>query len=28
MTEPQALPFFSRLSVAFGSFFSLLGDGR
>ena len=28
MTEPQALPFFSRLSVAIGSFFALLGDGR
>lgn len=28
MTEPQALPFFSRLSIAIGSFFALLGDGR
>lgn len=28
MTEPQDPPFFSRLSVAFGSFFALLGDGR
>lgn len=28
MTEPQALPFFSRLSTAFGSFFALLGDGQ
>ncbi len=28
MTEPQALPFFSRLSAAFGSFFALLGDGH
>ena len=28
MTEPQALPFFSRLSTAFGSFFALLGDGH
>lgn len=28
MTEPQALPFFSRLSLAIGSFFALLGDGR
>jgi len=28
MNEPQALPFFSRLSIAFGSFFALLGDGR
>ncbi|MGI4779108.1 MAG: DUF2760 domain-containing protein [Janthinobacterium lividum] len=28
MTEPQALPFFCRLSVAIGSFFALLGDGR
>ena len=28
MTEPQDLPFFSRLSVAVGSFFALLGDGR
>ncbi len=28
MTEPQALPFFSRLSMAIGSFFALLGDGR
>lgn len=27
MTEPQALPFFSRLSLAIGSFFALLGDG-
>ena len=27
MTEPQTLPFFSRLSVAIGSFFALLGDG-
>ena len=28
MTEPQALPFFPRLSAAFGSFFALLGDGH
>ena len=28
MTEPQALPFLSRLSLAIGSFFALLGDGR
>ena len=28
MTELQALPFFSRLSTAFGSFFALLGDGQ
>lgn len=28
MTEPQALPFFPRLSMAFGSFFALLGDGH
>lgn len=28
MTEPQALPFFSRLSMAVGSFFALLGDGH
>ncbi len=28
MTEPQALPFFSRLALAIGSFFALLGDGR
>ena len=28
MTEPQALPFFSRLSIAIGSFFALLGDGQ
>jgi hypothetical protein len=28
MTEPQSLPFFSRLSIAIGSFFALLGDGR
>jgi hypothetical protein len=28
MTEPQALPFLSRLSLAVGSFFALLGDGR
>jgi len=28
MTEPQSLPFFSRLSIAVGSFFALLGDGR
>ena len=28
MTEPQSLPFFSRLSMAFGSFFALLGDGQ
>lgn len=28
MTEPQALPFFSRLSIAIGSFFALLGDGH
>ena len=28
MTEPQVLPFFSRLSTAFGSFFALLGDGQ
>jgi hypothetical protein len=28
MNEPQALPFFSRLSVAIGSFFALLGDGQ
>lgn len=28
MTEPQALPFFSRLSLAIGSFFALLGDGQ
>ncbi|WP_026432241.1 DUF2760 domain-containing protein [Paracidovorax oryzae] len=28
MTEPQELPFFSRLSLAIGSFFALLGDGR
>nr|WP_145549509.1 DUF2760 domain-containing protein [Variovorax boronicumulans] len=28
MTEPQALPFFSRLSLAIGSFFALLGDGK
>ena len=28
MTEPQDLPFFSRLSVAVGSFFALLSDGR
>ena len=27
MTEPQTLPFFSRLSIAIGSFFALLGDG-
>lgn len=27
MTEPQTLPFFSRLSLAIGSFFALLGDG-
>ncbi len=28
MTEPQELPFLSRLSLAIGSFFALLGDGR
>ncbi len=28
MTEPQSLPFFSRLSIAIGSFFALLGDGH
>jgi hypothetical protein len=28
MTEPQTLPFFSRLSTAVGSFFALLGDGH
>jgi hypothetical protein len=28
MTEPQALPFLSRLSLAIGSFFALLGDGH
>ncbi|KQM78935.1 hypothetical protein ASE76_16220 [Xylophilus sp. Leaf220] len=28
MTEPTPLPFFSRLSLAFGSFFALLGDDR
>ena len=28
MTEPQSLPFFPRLSMAFGSFFALLGDGQ
>ena len=28
MTELQDLPFLSRLSVAIGSFFALLGDGR
>ena len=28
MIEPQTLPFFSRLSIAIGSFFALLGDGR
>jgi hypothetical protein len=28
MTEPQSLPFFSRMSLAIGSFFALLGDGR
>ena len=27
MTESQTLPFFSRLSIAIGSFFALLGDG-
>ena len=27
MNDPQALPFFSRLSIAIGSFFALLGDG-
>lgn len=27
MTEPQTLPFLSRLSLAVGSFFALLGDG-
>ena len=27
MTQSQALPFFSRLSVAIGSFFALLADG-
>jgi len=28
MTELQVLPFFSRLSIAIGSFFALLGDGH
>jgi hypothetical protein len=28
MTEPQSLPFLSRLSLAIGSFFALLGDGH
>ncbi|KQP18357.1 DUF2760 domain-containing protein [Pseudorhodoferax sp. Leaf267] len=28
MNEPQPLPFFSRLALAFGTFFALLGDGR
>ncbi|MFE8645651.1 DUF2760 domain-containing protein [Sphingomonas sp. NCPPB 2930] len=28
MTEPTPLPFLSRLSLAFGSFFALLGDDR
>ena len=28
MTEPHALPFLSRLSLAIGSFFALLGDDR
>jgi hypothetical protein len=28
MTEPQSLPLFSRLSLAIGSFFALLGDGH
>ena len=28
MNESQTLPFFSRLSIAVGSFFALLGDGR
>lgn len=28
MTEPQTLPFLSRLSLAVGSFFALLGDDR
>ena len=28
MTEPQSLPFFSRMSLAIGSFFALLGDGH
>jgi len=28
MTEPRTLPFFSRLALAIGSFFALLGDGR
>ncbi|MFT3717103.1 DUF2760 domain-containing protein [Pseudorhodoferax sp.] len=28
MTEPQPLPFFSRLALAIGTFFALLGDGR
>ena len=27
MNKPQPLPFFSRLSIAVGSFFALLGDG-
>ena len=28
MNDPQALPFFSRLSIAIGSFFAVLGDAR
>lgn len=28
MNDPQPLPFFSRLSIAVGSFFAVLGDAR